>query len=396
MRVLWIGTKPPWPPIDGGRLASALTLEALAAAGAEVTVLTPEVEPYGPAPAPIELRTVAGGPTSWLWATSRSWISGASSSLERHRHPALAHAVARELERGETAVVHVEQVQALAQAAPAFARAVPVVLRAQNVESDLWQGVAGLAGGWRGRWLANEAARLARAEGRAVRRVAAALALTRQDAERLAALAGPGSRVETVAVPFPRELPSAPEVEGDPAVVLVGSLGWLPNRDGAQWFLDRVWPRVMALRPTARLHVFGATPPQSRRAGVVLRPPPADSVEAFPRGGVLVVPLHVASGVRMKILEAWARGLAVVATPAAAAGLEAENGRELLVASDPEGLARAIAELGGDRQRVAQLVAAGRAQLGERHDPARIARRLFEVYFESAGDCDSRSRMNSS
>lgn len=394
MRVLWIGTKPPWPPIDGGRLATALTVEALAAAGAEVSVLVPEVEPRCPPPAGVELATVAGGPTPWLWAAARGLATGGSSTLERHRLAALGREVAREIERRRPTVVHAEQLQSLLQAEPARRAGVPVVLRAQNVESDLWRGAADLTGGWRARWLAAEARRLARAEGAAVRRVARTVALTEADAARLAALAGPGFAVEPLAVPFPRDLPAGPALEGEPAVVLVGSGGWLPNRAGAEWFLDRVWPRVLALRPAARLHLFGEEPAGGPRAGLIPWPAPADSATAFPRGGVLAVPLHVASGVRMKILEAWARGLPVVATPEAAAGLGAEHGREILIASDPEALARALAELGEDQARA--LVRAGRMLLAARHDPARIAGRLLAIYRDAAEGAAKSRVMNSS
>ncbi|MDX1999943.1 MAG: glycosyltransferase [Thermoanaerobaculia bacterium] len=383
MRILWIGTKSPWPPIDGGRLASSLTLAALAAEGAELLVVAPASTGSEGVPAGLGWVPVDTRPTPWLRAAARAWGNGGSATLERHRLPAVAREVARQITDFRPQVVHVEQLHALAQAAPAAARGWPVVLRAQNVESDLWRGAAGLCGGLRARWLAAEAQRLAVAEGRAVQQVTTTVALTDEDAARLRALAGPASaRVETVPVPHPSELPAASAVAGSPAVVLVGSGGWMPNRAGAEWFFDRVWPRVVAGNAAARLHVFG----ESSRVPVqaTLRPPPADSREAFPAGAILVVPLAVASGVRMKILEAWARGLAVVATPAAAAGLGAVAGRELLVASDPEEFAAAVLLLGAEPERGRELVAAGRQLLRMRHEPARIARRLLAIYEASS------------
>jgi polysaccharide biosynthesis protein PslH len=383
MRILWIGTKSPWPPIDGGRLASALTLAALAAEGAELLVVAPAGSAAQGAAAGLRWVPVSTGPTPWLRAAARAWGTGGSTTLERHRLPAVSREVARQIADFRPQVVHVEQLHALAQAAPAAALGLPVVLRAQNVESDLWHGAAGLCGGLRARWLAAEARRLAVAEGNAVAQVAAAVALTDEDAARLRTLAvDPADQVEVVPVPHPSELPAAPPVEGSPAVVLVGSGGWLPNRAGAEWFLDQVWPRVVAGNAAARLHVFGEGSRVPAQA--LLRPPPNDSRESFPAGAILVVPLAVASGVRMKILEAWARGLAVVATPAAAAGLGAVAGRELLVAGDPEDFASAVLQLGAEPERGRELAAAGRRLLRTRHDPARIARRLLAIYEASS------------
>ena len=111
---------------------------------------------------------------------------------------------------------------------------------------------------------------------------------------------------------------------------------------------------------------------------------PADSREAFPPGAILAVPLRIASGVRVKILESWARGVPVVATPEAAAGLDASDGEELLIAPDPHGFATAIRRLHADASLARALVDAGRILLSARHDPARIAERLAQIYAEVA------------
>jgi glycosyltransferase involved in cell wall biosynthesis len=102
-------------------------------------------------------------------------------------------------------------------------------------------------------------------------------------------------------------------------------------------------------------------------------------------GAVLIVPLRVACGIRMRILEAWARGVPVVATPAAATGLKAQDGRELLLARDAAEFAAAVARLGADRAAADSFVAAGRRALVERHRPDRIASELAAVYSEAIG-----------
>jgi len=81
------------------------------------------------------------------------------------------------------------------------------------------------------------------------------------------------------------------------------------NRDAIDWFVGSIWPAVRQALPRGRLHVFGNL---ARAApGVEVHPPPADSSELFVPGSVLVVPLRIASGVRIKILEAWSRGVPV-------------------------------------------------------------------------------------
>jgi glycosyltransferase involved in cell wall biosynthesis len=82
----------------------------------------------------------------------------------------------------------------------------------------------------------------------------------------------------------------------------------------------------------------------------------------------------------MKILEAWARGVPVVATPEAVAGLGIEPGRELLVADDGEEFAAAIELLHRDTRHAVDLTHAGRALLAERHRPEAIADELLALY----------------
>ncbi|HSD65209.1 MAG TPA: glycosyltransferase family 4 protein [Vicinamibacteria bacterium] len=385
MRILWVATKVPWPPVDGGRLVAAVTLEALRAGGHEPTVVAP-VDPRQRDRSAAAARRegwrrvvlVPARPLPSAWAALCGSMGRVPFTVRRRAFPRVRDAVAALLERATFDVAHAEQLQALGSLAEAERRRLPVVLRAQNVESDLWRRASRTAPVL-GPLLRREAERLAAWEAEGVRRSAATIALASCDAARLAELAGVPDRVRHVPAPFPSRLPPAEgTLPGSPAVVLFGSEGWRPNREGARWFVDRVWPRVRAVLPQAELTVLGL--PAEAGPGVRAQPGPADSRDAFAEGAVLVVPLHVASGVRMKIVEAWARGMPVVATPVAAQGLEATHGRELLLARDAEGFADALRRLHGEPGLAAALVAAGRDRLAARHEPADVAARLVEVY----------------
>jgi glycosyltransferase involved in cell wall biosynthesis len=388
MNVLIVATKAPWPPIDGGRLLLRTMLEGLAAAGHRAVLVAP-VDPARFDLAAVtealsgccELRLVPAPPASLTTALLRAVRTGEPLSIARHALPAVRREVERSLREDRFDLLHAEQLQALPQAAPAFAAGLPVVLRAQNVESDLWRETAWRTGGARGVLLGIEARRLARWEGEAVRRAAATLTLTAEDAARLRDLALSGGEISVVRAPFP-DLPAAAgePLAGDPAIVVLGSQGWFPNEDAVAWFLAEVWPATLAILPAAVLHLFGAAPAGPLPARVNLHPAPRDSAEAFRPGSVLAVPLRIASGVRMKVLEAWSRDVPVVATPAALAGLEVVDGREALVAADAPAFAGALARLHREPGLAARLVEAGRRARRERHDPARVTAELIAAY----------------
>jgi hypothetical protein len=382
--VLLVATKAPWPPVDGGRLLLLNTLAGLAEAGHRATLVAP-VDP-----ARFDLREVGEALASWceprlvpaaplpLWTALVRAGYRAPLSIARHALPAVRREVERCLKAAPFDVLHAEQLQALPQAEPAFARGLPVVLRAQNVESDLWREAALRGRGVRGAVLRIEARRLARWEGEAVRRATATLALTAEDASRLRALAGGGGNVSVLRAAFP-ELPAAAgdRLPGDPAVVVLGSQGWVPNEDSVSWFLSEVWPAVVSALPGVVLHLFGAAP-STVPGNVSIHPSPRESAEAFRPGSILAVPLRIASGVRMKVLEAWARGVPVVGTPEALAGLEVEDGREALVAADAPGFVAALSRF--HREPAARLIAEGHRARRERHDPPRVTADLLAAY----------------
>ena len=105
-----------------------------------------------------------------------------------------------------------------------------------------------------------------------------------------------------------------------------------------------------------------------------------------------VVPLRIASGANVRILEAWARGLAVVATPIAAAGVDPGDGAAIAVAATPAEFVAAFCRLASDPEARRRAVAAGRAALAAHHDPATLAAGLERVYQTAIGATPRRER----
>ena len=382
MRILIVATKSPWPPCDGGRLVLWWTMQGLAAAGHQLALVAPRgnddetshaatLESLATVCAPELIAVRRRGFISGLvtaWKTHRSF------SVARHAHPELRAATSAMQAKFQPDVVHVEQLQALAHTADLHD--IPVILRMQNVESSLWRQIAGA------RWFALplwfEARRVARDEQWALRTVDRMLTLSARDAEALnRGNEGAPPRALPLAPACPVHLPTGAALAGTPAVTLVASSGWWPNQDATQWFLASVWPLLLRQRPGSLLHMFGGSPLQ--RAGVHCHRAPVDAIDAFPEGTIVVVPLRIGSGIRMRILEAFARGLPVVASSVAAAGLDVQHGRELLIADGAADFAAAIAQLCDSGLRT-RLVAAGRDYLQRAHDPALQSAALLETF----------------
>ena len=384
LRILYVATKPAYPPLDGGRLLIWNTLSELASRGHRITYIAPDLGADTAVPRRhLEevcetVHLVPARPSGLWYSAAVAAVARKPLSMLRHTHRAVQSAIEDQLDQNRHDVIHTEQIQAFCNLPPCGDRP-PLVLRAQNVESELWRMVS-----FRlplSAWIArDEARKMAAFEASAVRRAAATIVLTRPDAETLGGGAGPENRrISVVRPPFPTTLPSCDEpLAGDPPIVLVTG-GWLPNRDSFEWFLHDVWPAVLNANPAAQAHIFGG---DERTAGplVNFHSSPSDSIRLFRPGSVLVVPLRIASGIRMKILEAWARGVPVVATPTAVRGLEDIGTPAFLLASNGAEFGDAIARLRQNSELREELIESGRTALDLQFKPNQSAKELERVY----------------
>ena len=393
MRILWLGTKCPWPPADGGRLLSFDTIRLLSRRH-QLTVVVPgegkEADGVGPATAALgphcALEVVPVRPRPPLVSLAATALGGRPFTIDRHRHAAVDRRVEQLLGEGEFDLVHAEQLHALPPGGSSCWR-LPVLLREQNVECDLWHGAARFGTGLLARGMAREARRLERWEASAVARSALTVTLTGEDRLRLLSISGqPGEKVVALPVPFRSAAEAgAVPLEGSPSVVLFGSGGWRPNSDGARWFLRSVWPGVAGRLPGAVLHLFGEGGEEAAGPSLRVHPAPADVSTALAAGSVCVVPLRFASGIRMRILDAWSRGVPVVATPVAAAGPEGEDGTHLLLAGDAGEFAAALRRLSEEPLLGASLAGNARDLLRRRHLPEEAVARLEAAYSSVVG-----------
>jgi polysaccharide biosynthesis protein PslH len=193
----------------------------------------------------------------------------------------------------------------------------------------------------------------------------------------------------------------AVQPDPDPATILfLGSFDWRPNLDAVGLLLDRIFPTVRVAEPAARLLLVGRRPPQAlvRRIadipGVELHGDVADVRPFLATSGIMVVPLRIGGGSRLKILEATACGLPVISTRVGAEGLELVPGEHYLAADEPEVMSEALVSWIRDPRPARAMADRTRAFVFERYDWNKLAERLERVWFdclENGHDSNGRS-----
>lgn len=146
--------------------------------------------------------------------------------------------------------------------------------------------------------------------------------------------------------------PAIPATE--PVVGFIGTYSYTPNLQAALFLAEQVFPRVLHQCPNAILRIAGANMPSDAAAelntlkNVEVLGAVADSGRFMNDCAVLALPVFIRGGVPLKVIEAMARGKAIVASPALVDGLAIADGRDMLVRSTPDHFAEAIFSLLGN------------------------------------------------
>ena len=394
MRVLHLTTEFPWPATSGGPVRTVSQLRILASLPEveTVTVLSVAEKPVSEAdrnafaaaipklrvlppvfhpvhlfdfkrfvPRVVALRALRGVP----------YLAGKWDSR------ALRKALRRELADTAVDVVYVDHL-GMARYLPDVAIERPacrVVLDQHNVESDFFKQFAEKKTGLK-KLIANDEYRASmRFEKAALKAAHAVVAISAEDAKRFDGLAGIHAHVVPMVLPFERkERPRPPK----PNLCYVGNLRWHPNVAGLDWFCRDVWPKIRARLPDATFEIAGVglkpdasgklpVPEAWKVPGVTTVGFLEDLEPLYQRSLAMLAPVFGGSGVRVKMLEGFRAGMPVVTTPDGAFGLPLADGKEALIARDPEGFAGRVERLVKDEGLRQQIREGGYSYLEQHH-----------------------------
>ncbi|MCX2980595.1 glycosyltransferase [Halieaceae bacterium IMCC14734] len=360
-KLLFITPELPFPAQSGGKVKSLKLLQTLAERY-EVTLACPLKledasyleEFYTISPCRNHLHDALHIPRSF-GNLARSYLSRIPLNVLRSHSPQLQAGIAALA--GEQDIVFLDHYEVFSYLPPAYDGL--TVYHAHNAYFKMWQRFAELPGNPAMRFAAWLEARRVKKYETSVAQLTDLTFAAPNDARELADLGVDAAKLHQtfhLGDDQQLELPDLLHAATSKKLMYVGFLGWEPNAQGLLWFIEQVWPKLVKRHPELRFDIVGKNPDQRLQAaaanweGISLKGFVPDLQEIYRDSRVSVAPLLFGSGMKVKVLDAMARGIPTVTTSVGAEGIDVEHGKHLLVADKPHDMANAVDRLLTDPQ----------------------------------------------
>ena len=322
----------------------------------------------------------------FVWDHLRSAMFGRVYTRYVYESRPFKKRLAELVRSGDFTLVHVDSLD-LTRYLPAC-RDLPVVCVHHDVESNLLGRRASLDRvSWRRAYFQHQARLMDAVEREQCERVALNVTCSEHDRS---LLLGKSPRSRVVVVPNGVDVDAFQPVDGDGAgVAYVGGTTPFPNRDALDFFCDEILPRLRAAGAQGPMNWIGSASADEQRIyrerhGINLTGYVDDVRPLMGAAACHIVPLRTGGGTRLKILNAWAMGKAVVSTSVGCEGLAAVDGDNILIRDHPADFAEAVLRVLGNRQLQCELGARGRATAERSYSWEAIGRPMLDTYLDIA------------
>jgi polysaccharide biosynthesis protein PslH len=408
MHILFLTQILPYPPASGPKVKTWHVLRYLSARGHKITLASfvrPEEMPYiedvKKVCAAVHAVPVRRSRVSDVYYLLRSQFTGRPFLVERDDLTEMRSLVNRIVASESVDVIHADQ---LTMTQFAFPLQTPdekkpaLVFDAHNAVWMITERMKQNAPFYLKLPLGLETKRIKKYEGSIVKDFDATLAVAEPD--RLLLLEAlhqnyPNKDVNIPVIPIAvdtRQIQPVTRPGNSLNILTMGTLYYPPNADGIRWFIQQVFPLVRQKLPEVKLTIIGKNPPKDflklaadETSGIVTTGFVPELDPYFAQAAISVVPVRAGGGMRVRILEMFARAAPVVTTTVGLEGIDACPGEDVLVQDSPEGFARAVIDLLQDQDLQQKLSTNGRRLVVEKYDWQVVLGELDKVYQRLAG-----------
>jgi polysaccharide biosynthesis protein PslH len=397
VRILQITNKMPFPPKDGGAIATLNISKGLARQGHDITILAMNTSKHyvHPDELPHELtqqvtiKEVEVITDISFGAAIRNLIfSSKPYNAERFFNNRFNEELTGILKKDQFDIIQLEGLYLAfyIDTIRKYSRA-KISLRAHNIEHEIWERTAAQEKSlWKRFYFNILARRIKNFEINMLNKYDLLIPITERDANHYATF---GNVKPTHVVPAGFELNSAiphPEQIKFPSVFFIGTLDWFPNQEGLLWFLEKVWPLVLRNDKNMLISIAGRNAPRwfvnqlNKFPNVNFLGEIEDAHQFIAENAIMIAPLFSGSGMRVKIIEGMALGKTIITTTIGAEGIDVSNGENILIENDPEKFAGWIVELVNNRFLFDAIGRNAINFVGSKYDNDKISQSLASFY----------------
>lgn len=345
MRVLQICNKSPWPPKEGGSMAMYAVTKSLINEKHQVKVIAMNTNKYkiDIQDIPAGLKNNTGIELAYVDLSIRpfhalmSLLSFQNYIVKRFDNNNFRNLLRKTLENQKFDIVQLEtlyltpfikDIRELSQA--------KIVLRAHNIEHKIWKRyAANTTNPIKKIYIKILSQQLESYEKKHIHDYDGILPITDIDKDFFQSyVTKPLIQTHTFAIE-PVETKAATQRETN-TLFHLGSMDWLPNQEGINWFLEHVWPDVQVKNPKLSFALAGRNIPEvflkMNIPGLKIDGEVEDAGEYMQSKQIMIVPLFSGSGIRIKIIEGMLHKNLVITTPIGAEGIDCVNRKHLLIA----------------------------------------------------------------
>ena len=362
MKILQLCNKPPFPPIEGGPIAMNIITQALIKDGHVVKVLAVNSYKYfvddkilpDDYKAKTNFEAVFVDLKIKYWNAFINLFSHKSYHVERFISKDFSNKIKQILKEQSFDIIQIETIflAPYIDLIRKYSRA-KIILRAHNIEHLIWKRLAANTSNIiKKKYINHLATTLKNYELKSINNFDGVITISKTDCKYFIKK---GCSVPIINIPFgiDNEIIDNNKVNNlhsdIPTLFYIGSMNWLPNQEGINWFIDNVWNEILQKNSKIKFNIAGRCMPNSftqlNIPNINIIGEVDDAYQYISENSIMIVPLFSGSGIRIKIIEGMMLGKPVITTTIGAEGINYRDGHDIIIANTAQEFVDSIIKL---------------------------------------------------
>ncbi|WP_183581025.1 glycosyltransferase family 4 protein [Mucilaginibacter sp. X5P1] len=394
MKILILASRVPFPQNGGYQIVVYNTIKGLVDLGHEVSVVALKTKKHYETSEPddeliskINYRAYNIDINVSVFEVAMNLFSKTSFNINKYYDPGFERLLAVEVRNNAYDIIQFDGLMvSLYLSAVRKNSGAKLVYRAHNIENQVWQRLAEQKNDpFKKSYLKMHARRIKNYELEQLNKFDAITVFTEQDKTTLMEY---GTKISIDILPVGLNMdkyhPDYSKTEV-PSLFFLGSLDWLPNREGIEWFLDNFLKEFVEGELPVKFYVAGNDIPErfddyEVMGKIFIQGEVDDALEFVNSKSIMIVPLLSSGGMRVKIVEGMAMEKCIISTSLGAEGINYTNGANILIANDGEEFFEAMKRCISDEEYCRQIGLNARKLIEQQHDVGVVTSRLVSLY----------------